>query len=364
MEISSLSLDGVRNLTALHLSEFKKINILYGDNGSGKTSFLESIYCLGYGRSFRTHQARQMIQAGKDAFTVFAEVKSEYLNHRVGLRRDRQGVTEVRIDGNNKTKFSELARCVPIQLITPESIGLIVEGPRARRQYMDWGLFHVEQSGFQECQKYERLLKHRNALLRKGLYFSDGGAYWDSQLAEAGEQLTASRKAYLKALNGFVNKYCQIFLPDKEFKFRLQPGWQQKDLTLKETLEAKLDTDLKQGFTSVGPSKAEWQIRVDGADAKERLSRGQLKLLTAALRIVQGEHYKATLGTSCIYLVDDLPAELDEENQGKLCEVFLNTNSQVFITAINKNSLLEKFNVENTELFHVEQGRISKAKTG
>src|SRR5690554_2603901 len=364
MQIRSLTISHLRNLTAVEIENAGRINVIYGQNGSGKTSVLEAIYCLGFGRSFRTHQARQIIQAETEAFTVFAKLDGHDNETRVGFQRNRQGESDTRINGERGLKFSELAWYVPVQLITPEGVELITDGPKARRQFMDWGLFHVEQSDYQHWLAYSRLLKQRNALLRSGRFLQDGGAFWDKQLIAAGDALTRAREAYLSALNEHLTVYCQRFLPDMTFAFKLMPGWSERFGSFEEALSDRLELDLRQGFTSVGPSKAEWQIRVDGVDARERLSRGQLKLLMAALRFVQGEHYRMVTGTSCIYLIDDLPAELDVDNQQKLCQAIVDTQSQVFVTAIDKKTILGHFNEAETRLFHVEQGTILDTTTG
>ena len=369
MLVKEITIDKFRNLSNVQLEVAPQINILCGVNGSGKTSLLEAIYCLGFGRSFRTHQIRQLVQDGEDAFTLFAKLhaSSSMLNmggstdiehHRVGYRRFRNGEAQIKVDGETEKRFSKLAKLMPVQLITPESVELITGGPKLRRQFMDWGLFHVEQSFYASWAGYVRLLKQRNALLRQGQHQRQDGAYWDQQLAQAGEEVAEARIAYVSNLNTLLNQYCQRFLPQYDFRFKLIHGWNKEELTLLEALQSKVEVDRKQGFTSVGPHKAEWQIRVDGIDARERLSRGQLKLLVAALRLVQSEDYKLKQGQSCILLVDDLPAELDERNQETLCNALRESGSQIFITAIDESKIKSHFSATETQLFHVEHGTI------
>ncbi|RTE86682.1 MULTISPECIES: DNA replication/repair protein RecF [Gammaproteobacteria] len=367
MHISTLYIEKLRNLTQVNLDNVGTVNIVFGQNGSGKTSVLEAIYCLGFGRSFRTHQSKQIVQATEEAFTVFAKLKADTADnreHRIGFSRSRTGESQIRIDGESRVRFSELAQYTPVQLITPEGVALVTDGPKARRQFMDWGLFHVEHAQYQHWVNYSRLLKQRNTLLREGKYFSDGGSYWDKELIKAGDALTQARKAYLHSLNEYLAEYTNRFLPDIKFEFKLLPGWSEKYESFEEALVDKLELDTKQGFTSVGPSKAEWLIKADGVDAKERLSRGQLKLLVAALRFVQGDHYKAVTGKQCVYLVDDLPAELDVINQEKLCKALADTKSQVFVTTIEKENLLMHFKNDETRLFHVEHGTVKEITTG
>lgn len=362
MQLEQLQIERFRNLSSVNLQLAPQINIVCGANGSGKTSLLEAIYCLGFGRSFRTHQVRQIVQDEQDAFTLFARlhehVGGELTQHKVGYRRYRSGEAQIKVNGEVEKRFAALAKLVPVQLITPESVELITGGPKLRRQFMDWGLFHVEQSFYPAWAGYVRLLKQRNALLRQGQHSSQGGNYWDEQLALAGEQVADAREVYVEGLNSLLNEYCQRFLPQYDFKFKLNHGWPRHDQGLLEALRNKLDVDRKQGFSSVGPHKAEWQIRVDGVDARERLSRGQLKLLVSALRLVQGQDYSRRRGASCILLVDDLPAELDEQNQHILCTALKESGSQVFITAIDEKKIKPHFCDTKTQLFHVERGTI------
>jgi DNA replication and repair protein RecF len=363
MRLERLYLEKFRNFSLTQLELSSQVNIICGDNGSGKTSLLEAIYCLGFGRSFRTHQVRQMVQDEQDAFTLFALLaqqghEEDDLQHRVGYRRFRTGEAQVKVDGEVVKRFASLAKLVPVQLITPESVELITGGPKLRRQYMDWGLFHVEQSFFSAWASYVRLLRQRNSLLRQGQYERQGGAFWDKQLVEAGERVASARDNYVAGLNDLLNAYCHRFLPQYDFKFKLNHGWARSEQDFSEALQHRLEQDKKQGFTGVGPHKAEWQIRADGVDARERLSRGQLKLLVAALRLVQGQDYQNHRGESCIYLVDDLPAELDEMNQGKLCSALKDSGSQVFITAIDENKIKSHFSDTESQLFHVEHGAI------
>lgn len=363
MRLERLYLEKFRNFSMTQLELSSQVNIICGDNGSGKTSLLEAIYCLGFGRSFRTHQVRQMVQDEEASFTLFALLEtqgkeSDREQHRVGYRRFRSGEAQVKVNGDVVKRFASLARLVPVQLITPESVELITGGPKLRRQYLDWGLFHVEQSFFSDWAGYVRLLRQRNSLLRQGQYDRQGGAYWDKQLVDAGERVAAARDAYVNGLNVLLNDYCHRFLPQYDFRFRLNHGWPRAEQSFAEALQHRLEQDKKQGFTGVGPHKAEWQIRADGVDARERLSRGQLKLLVAALRLVQGQDYQDHRGESCIYLVDDLPAELDEMNQGKLCSALKDSGSQVFITAIDENKIKSHFSDTESQLFHVEHGTI------
>lgn len=120
---------------------------MVGANGSGKTSVLEAIYTLGHGRAFRSLQAGRVIRHDCSAFVLHGRIDDGGGRERaVGLSKDRQGDSKVRIDGSDGHKVAELAQMLPMQLITPEGFTLLNGGPKYRRAFLDWGCFHGERS--------------------------------------------------------------------------------------------------------------------------------------------------------------------------------------------------------------------------
>ena len=71
MAIRQLSLTHFRNLHGTTLDFDAHVNLVTGDNGSGKTSLLESIYVLCQADSFRTHHLRQCIRHGGIKLSAF-----------------------------------------------------------------------------------------------------------------------------------------------------------------------------------------------------------------------------------------------------------------------------------------------------
>lgn len=359
MFIESLTLTTFRNFSSAKLIPGKAINIISGANGSGKTSLIEAIYCLGFGRSFRPGTYRQLIQNEQQQFTVFARVtEQDGSQHQVGYQRNLNGEVQLRIDQAKEKRFSALARLVPVQLMTPESIDLVLGGPKVRRQFIDWGVFHVEHSFYADWINFAKVLKHRNSLLKMKRFHQEH-RYWDEQFSHYGELVQQHRVKYLEAFVPVLRERLKKFLPTYTFDFSLRSGWERGTM-LSDALVKHRDQDLRYGHSTVGPHKAELKIVANGEDVRNLLSRGQLKLLVAALKLVQGEYLQQKTGVQCIFLVDDITAELDSVSQEKFCGALVASNSQVFVSAIDGKEVHALLTTNDTKMFHVEHGTVKE----
>ncbi len=359
MYIDALTVTNFRNFEEAKVLPGRQVNLLVGENGSGKTSLLESIYCLGSGRSFRPGSYRQIVQHEKERFVIFAKVRDQKGEvHQLGFQRENSGEVKIRLDGDALRKFGPMAKMVPVQLMTPETVELILGGPKVRRQFIDWGVFHVEHSFLDDHMKFAHILKQRNSLLKRR-HKSDENVYWDKNFAKYGERVAKARHQYIEGFEPILVERLKHFLPQYTFKFQLKRGWDSA-LSLEEALVQHEDADYRYGHCTVGPHKAELRITANGEDVKSILSRGQLKLLVAALKVVQGEYLSSETGVQCIYLVDDITAELDSTSQEKFCEALVATKAQLFVSAINQAELPELIKSADTKMFHVEHGTVKE----
>ena len=352
MGVEHLSIRGFRNLVSVDIEPGPGINWLAGDNGAGKTSVLEALYVLARGRSFRSAQIGAVIGHNAESLMVVAHAHPQADGPSVvlGVERDALG-WRGRIAGEDSHKVSDFARQLPIVLIEPDSHRLVSDGPQGRRQYLDWLLFHVEPAYLAQWQRYQRLLKQRNAALKTG----GAGAVLDAldaPLIEAGAALNALRAQQALVLEREVlalNETLGLRLPG-EINIRYRAG-HNGEKTLAEAMADGRDSDLESGFTRAGPHRADLVLRVAGFPAAQESSRGQQKLLSTLLLLAQWRQFIAHGQSAPILLLDDPVSELDQGHLGQLLSWLRDQPHQVWITATEAGP-------DGIKTFHVEQGQI------
>lgn len=373
MTIQRLEVSGLRNLRRVRLEDCGRINMISGANGSGKTSLLEAIYLLGMGRSFRSSKISPLIHHEMERAVVFADVLGgDGHKHTLGLSRSRDGTQQTRIDRRPVTSLVELARELPLQTLDSDSFSLIDGGPKVRRQFMDWGVFHVKPTFMEGWRRAQRALKQRNSLLRHGrgrMPDPQKGEQreilsleaWERELAQSAEQIDVLRREYMDILMPHLLKMLACFTHVPDFSLEYKRGWR-AETSLEELLRASRPRDAEQGFTQMGPHRANLEMRVGGLPAAEVLSRGQQKLVVASLKLAQGACLAEVRGLQGVYLVDDLPAELDGEHRRTLCRLLDDLGAQVFITSVDADVVSGAFMGSDwtqrgdLKRFHVEQG--------
>ena len=331
MSLGRLQVTDFRCLQSAELNLDPHFTLISGPNTSGKTSLLEAIYVLGRGRSFRTRRLEHLIRIGAERFVVFGEVDT--VNRRVpmGVEGSRAGM-RAQIDGDKPSSLAELALQLPVQIIDPEVHHLIEEGPSRRRRFLDWGVFHVEQSFVGHWQRYQQVLKQRNAALKahqpKAIV-----SVWDSDLVRSGELLSAARARYVTALAPQAETIGRHLL-GMELSLTYRNGWS-KDMSMAEALQNSWSHDQESGATQVGPHRAELAIRLDGTSAKDRVSRGQQKLLAASLLMAQIKLFPEGSPVRPTLLLDDPAAELDDEHLGSLIQAVSTQAVQLIVTTLH-----------------------------
>lgn len=361
MLIRRLDITGVRNLEYASLSELATINILYGDNGAGKTSVLESIHLLSSARSFRNNKLQPLINSASDNCVAFAEVDIPGAGFQpIGVQRFRARSTPgvIKVAGQAVKSASTLADSLPLQVISSDSFKLLEGAPAVRRQFLDWGVFHVEHGFHSAWKTARRCLKQRNTLLRHGRMTDSLLASWTAELVRQAELLDGFRQGYIGHFVPVFNQVLARLIDLEGLQLSYYRGWD-KERTLAEVFDSHSGQEKIKGYTLYGPHRADLRLRYQGAGAADILSRGQQKLVVCALRVAQGYLLSELKGRSCVFLIDDLPAELDYKRRKALCELLEELLCQVFVTCVDHRDMEGCWSDSTSiKMFHVEHGEI------
>lgn len=361
-QLNQLIVSNVRNLAAVDLTFGPQFNVLVGANGSGKTSFLEAIHLLSLGRSFRARSMRQVIAFDADQCLIRAKVLTQPIEEQnsfwLAVERTASGAVQYRVGEQPEKSVQELTKILPIQLIDVNSHLLLEGGPINRRQFIDWGVFHVEQSFLQNWRLMRRALEQRNMALKNRKM---PASTWNEAFIKYAVAVNAARNAYVEQFKVVFLGLLQEMLGLNDVDLRYNRGWPGVDSDMESLHIALADTanlDLMCGYTNRGPHRAELEITLGGRLAKDVLSRGQIKIFVCIMLLARAKLLQER--QSCVFLLDDLHAELDQRSCGLFIQALKAMQCQVFITGIDVDMLRSRLDGCDMRMFHVEHGTIKE----
>jgi DNA replication and repair protein RecF len=347
MPIIRLDITDFRNIVSAKCEPIPDgFNLIYGDNGSGKTSLLESIYYLGLGRSFRSANSAHIVNNLASKFAIYSQVRTsidQFVS--VGLERHQDGSLGLRMAGKEASSVAEIASLLPIQLINSNCYNLLDAGPGFRRKYLDWGAFHHSPDFIRIWRQFRRILKQRNAALTKRVSKKELNA-WNDEIVLAAYQLHEIRDDYVRQLLPILKQMVAELLTISDLNIEYYPGWNM-DENYHDALNRSLDRDFQLGRTQLGPHRANFNITINRLPAKDILSRGQQKLFCSKNK-------------RPIYLVDDLPSELDMTSRTNLVTLLSKQDAQIFVTAVELGIFDSCPVSKPVKLFHVEHGNLKQ----
>lgn len=354
MSLRRMRVSDFRCLQTAELEFDPALTLITGLNAAGKTSLLEAIYVLGRGRSFRTRLVGNLIRNSSARFVVFGEVDLLGQRLSMGIEGSSAGM-RARVAGERVNSLVELAAVLPVQIIDPEVHRLIEEGPSRRRRFLDWGVFHVEHAFVGYWQRYQVALRQRNAAL-KGRQPRSAITAWDGELLRFGVLIDEARRRYAARLAPAANELSHSLL-GLDLALSYRSGWG-RDQSFADALAASWARDVELGTTTVGPQRAELGIRLAGSPVKDRISRGQQKLLAAVLLMAQISLFPDDSPTQPVLLLDDPAAELDSERLVGLIRQVSQASVQLVVTTLTPG--LAAFGIPGRR-YRVERGVVQEA---
>ncbi len=348
MLIHSLKLRDFRNYHELELTPHPGVNILFGQNGSGKTNLLEAIHYCALGRSHRTSQDREVVAKGAEMGAVGVQIQKNgaRMDIQVKLTPNDGKKKSVFVDRKRANRLSDLMGHVQCVIFSPEDLMLVKEGPAIRRRYLDMMLSQLSTAYFTALQQYQKALDQRNALLRE----AKKGARLDAAMMDAFEEAMAAQcavviplrremvahTAYIAAV-----KYASISGRQTE-NFRMDyeccvPAGEDVVTYALRTLKQGRQEDVFRGSTSFGIHREDVALTLKGRDMKVFASQGQIRTAALSMKLAQLEVFRGETGESPILLLDDVMSELDMTRRTRLLEEI--SGVQTFITCTDESDL-------------------------
>ena len=360
MWIDNLKIKNCRLINDASIVLSKDVNIILGENASGKTSLIESLSLLSSGKSFRTSRIANVISHNKSSILVSACLNFKTDKSQIGIEKS---ITKTRIRINKQDIYSqaELSRYLPITIVHPESVEIITGTPSIRRSYIDWITFHLYPDFYIQWKKYTHILKQRNICLKDSSHLYSLNK-WTEELIYLQPSITNYRLLALDKLNVELLKLSKKLLGKQIISLVFNNGFPidlKLDLpSLRDHYKNKETTDIRFKSTSSGVHRADLKVFLNGKLAINEASRGQLKLIAITLLLAQSMTINKDNNEKGIIVIDDLAAELDIVNKEKLLEYLSTLNQQVIITTTKKIA------IKNTSLktFHVKHGVFAEIK--
>lgn len=351
MILTALKIHHLRNISAAHLLLNSRFTFITGPNGSGKTSILEALYLLSCGHSFRSREISPIITHGQTTLTVFARAENQ---NTISIQKSCSEPTQIKLNNQFCTSTSQLAYSLPCQVFYSDIFQIIDAGPSVRRSVLDWGLFHVKPNYLTLWKEYKKVLKHRNALLKKHAPYAHF-IPWDQQLSHLANQLDELRQDYFELWKVRFYEVLQQ-LTDSPCSIHYFKGWDKKQTgkSLELILAEHFNGDNQKLYTQYGAHQADILIESNDVKARQVLSRGQQKIILIALKLAQGE----LLDHQCLYLFDDLASELDDTHQKKVLNYLASKHGQYVITAVNEMDTIAGLTKEQFYSYSLNDGLV------
>ncbi len=355
MRLLQLQLLGFRNLARVNLSPGPGFNVISGDNGQGKTNFLEAIYVLATLKSFRTPALREAITFGETVTRLSARFQTgdEGVVEERELQVDLSSAGKsCRLDGKAPSSFASYMSTLRVVLFAPEDLHLLRGAPPGRRRLLDRAVFTLRPEFLSAAQTYVRVLKARNAVLRQLAPDFDLLAVYDRQLVQHGTVMVDHRNRYLAALAPLFSDTFQLLTQTGAMA---EIAYERSFVDLSEALSASRSHDLRRKRTTVGPHLDDVAFQIGGHSARVVASQGQTRALILAWKIAEIRLLMEQHGDAPVLLLDDVSSELDSLRNQQLFDFLRGIKCQCFVTTTHPRHVLAE---ENRMDFHAVRGAI------
>ena len=374
MWVGSVQLHNFRNYEQLTANLTPGLNLVYGENGRGKTNLVEGIFFLGSFESHRIAANSNLIRAGQNSATISVTANSQKRNLVLASEINRSASNRYFLNGNQQRRVADVTGVVRSLIFAPEDLDLIRRDPQDRRFFLDQALALLKPRMGGVRSDYDRVLKQRNALLKSARQTTKPDLstldIWDEQLVSLGTEIISARIELVSALQPLVAGFYKALANSEEIvELAIQSSIASDDDESVETLEsakiadistmfmeklaANRSRELERGITLSGPHRDELLILKDKLPARTQSSQGEAWSLALGLKLALGELIRTDSPTGDpILILDDVFAVLDAGRRERLVK-FVSSYEQVIITSADRESAP---NLEWTTQLEVLQG--------
>jgi DNA replication and repair protein RecF len=336
VRLGALTIRSFRNLASLDVDLPEPGAVIIGENGQGKTNFLEAIYYLVLFRSLRGARDRELVRFGEAGFFVGGQAAGREEGpfgtsgrSVVGSTAERvtagydgaTGRKKVTVDGVESPKLSDAVGRVLAVPFSPADMGVVAGGPSARRRYIDVVLSVSEPRYLSRLTELRSALRQRNAALKRGR--ADEARAFDETFAVAAAHVVAARRGWVERRRTRFSELCAALGETTGAQLSYHGAADVADAPEAwcRELGRTLERDLRRGITTAGPHRDDLRLTLGGRELRTYGSAGQQRTGAIALRMLEAETLGDSRGSAPIALYDDVFAELDEGRQARLLEL-------------------------------------------
>ena len=362
MILKSISIVNYKNIRTANLDLSPNMNCLIGQNGMGKTNFLDAIYFLSFCKSANHTPDSLAVTHGQDFFVI----DGEYMNETGDLERIYCGMKKgqrkhFKRNGKEYKKLAEHIGLIPIILVSPADTLLIEGSGEERRRLMDMVIAQYDRGYINALNNYGKALQQRNAMLKEETPDTTLLEIWEQQMAIEGERIYHSREQFVQELVPVFQRVYSVISGDREqVSVKYVSHCQRGDLL--DVIQRDRHKDLAVGYSLHGIHRDELEFSIGEYPMKREGSQGQNKTFAIALKLAQFDFLSRTNSqTTPILLLDDIFDKLDSERVEQIVKmVSSDAYGQIFITDTNRDHLDKILSHSSSDyrLFYVENGDI------
>lgn len=363
MKIQNLNLKNFRNYNKLDISFNDKLNIIIGNNAQGKTNILEAIYYLSITKPISINNDKSIIMRDKDGTSISTVVVDKDSSNKLTVNVTSNG-KKLLINSNEIKKHSDFIGKLKVILFTPDSLGIIKEGPGNRRRFLNIEISQLYVRYINILNEFNVILKQRNEylkIIREGNYNKEYMNILNEKFISLSIDIYKYRKKFIDLLNRYIGSIFKDISSYEGLSLRYITNIDLSDMNniekvLMEKIDAGFNREVIYGSTLIGPHRDDFSFILEDNDLLLYGSQGQLKMAVLALKLAEIEVFKDICGENPVILLDDLFSELDINKRNKVIN-YLNKDMQTIITTTDLSNVDEEY-INNSYIFEIENGAV------